>query len=313
MDQVPVVDLSKDEQAVVSSIKFALETYGFFYVLHHGVPPDLVSSMLHQSRLLFDLPQHVKESLSPFDPLLGIGYQGGSAQLLDKHSQKEADAKEGICFSSNAALPGGEWDEADPLANTQQQWPDEDTLPGFRPAAEQYFRALYRLQHRLHLLVDNAAGLNGVLAAHCTRPFCVLKPLRYAGTLSDPSRGRFGAGAHCDWGSLTLLATDEQRGLQIYLEEVGEWLDVPPKPGCFVVNSGDLISRWTNNSARSALHRVLIQAPQPRYSLAFFVYPDLGAVVAPAPHCVGPDRPPLYEPITVQQYYNLKIADSMQK
>jgi len=40
---------------------------------------------------------------------------------------------------------------------------------------------------------------------------------------------------------LTLLLTDGQPGLQINYK--GEWIDVPPRPDCFVVNLGDMLER----------------------------------------------------------------------
>ncbi len=48
-----------------------------------------------------------------------------------------------------------------------------------------------------------------------TQPFCVLKQMRYEGHVSSPGAGLFGAGAHCDWGSWTILATDTMPGLQV--------------------------------------------------------------------------------------------------
>lgn len=63
-----------------------------------------------------------------------------------------------------------------------------------------------------------------------TQPFCVLKQMRYAGQVSSPEAGLFGAGAHCDWGSWTILATAGP-GLQVYFDEAEKWLDVPPQPG----------------------------------------------------------------------------------
>ena len=50
------------------------------------------------------------------------------------------------------------------------------------------------------------------------------------------------AGPHTDWGALTILATDGERGLQICLGQ--EWIEVEPRPGHFVVNLGDMVDRW---------------------------------------------------------------------
>lgn len=49
------------------------------------------------------------------------------------------------------------------------------------------------------------------------------------------------AGAHSDYGMLTLLKTDDAPGLQIYSH--GGWIDVPPKDGAFIINLGDMLER----------------------------------------------------------------------
>ena len=55
-------------------------------------------------------------------------------------------------------------------------------------------------------------------------------------------QGVFGAGAHSDYGMLTLLKTDEHPGLQIWSD--GRFVDVPPKPDTFIVNLGDMLERY---------------------------------------------------------------------
>lgn len=51
---------------------------------------------------------------------------------------------------------------------------------------------------------------------------------------------------------------DETPGLQVHLN--GEWYDVPPVKGAYIVNLGDMLQRWTNDTFRSTLHRVVSQA-----------------------------------------------------
>ncbi len=60
---------------------------------------------------------------------------------------------------------------------------------------------------------------------------------------SPVRQGIFAAGAHSDYGMLTLLATDDAPGLQIWLHSAGRFVDVPPKPGAFIVNLGDMLER----------------------------------------------------------------------
>ncbi len=66
-------------------------------------------------------------------------------------------------------------------------------------------------------------------------------------------QGVYGAGAHTDYGVLTVLATDNNPGLQIYTE--GQWSHVKPVPGTFVINLGDMLERCA-----AAHHAAMISA-----------------------------------------------------
>ena len=107
------------------------------------------------------------------------------------------------------------------------------------------FAAAYSLNRQLNeLLFDSLRMDPPSRAALGSAPFAVLKQLKYAPAGFEEGRDRLsnaslGAGAHADWGSLTVLATDGTPGLQVELD--GEWLPVPPKEGCLIVNAGDQI------------------------------------------------------------------------
>lgn len=115
---------------------------------------------------------------------------------------------------------------------------------------------------------------------------------------------------------VTLLKTDSNPGLQIL--RAGAWVDVPPVPGAYIINLGDmlmrcaapccrhacaapacvqraelsLLHRWTNDRFKSTMHRVVTTGSCDRYSIAFFVEPNFDAVVECLPTCCGPDNPP---------------------
>ncbi len=99
------------------------------------------------------------------------------------------------------------------------------------------------------------------------------------------------AGAHSDYGSLTLLfRLRGQAGLEVQSRDGRTWAPVPvhppgterdPSPPV-LVNIGDLLSYWTNGLLRSTVHRVVFggaavpgeSATEPRYSMAFFSSPS---------------------------------------
>lgn len=57
----------------------------------------------------------------------------------------------------------------------------------------------------------------------------------------DLLQGVYGAGAHTDYGMLTVLITDGTPGLQIHAD--GKWQPVEPVPGTFIINLGDMLER----------------------------------------------------------------------
>lgn len=116
-------------------------------------------------------------------------------------------------------------------------WPDPQLLPDFRPTMEDWHQRLTAIGRALAELMGKALQLeSSYFEPMFAEPIATLRLLHYSQRESDPSRGIFACGAHTDFGFLTLLMTDEHPGLQIYHDN--EWIDVPPRPGSFVVNIG---------------------------------------------------------------------------
>ena len=88
------------------------------------------------------------------------------------------------------------------------------------------------------------------------------------------------AGAHTDYGSITLLFQDDKGGLQVQSPE-GTFVDATPIPNTIVINAADLLARWSNDVIKSTKHRV-VEPPTPlagnvhpaRYSIAYFCNPN---------------------------------------
>lgn len=110
------------------------------------------------------------------------------------------------------------------------------------------------------------------------------------------------AGAHSDYGSITLLFTrPDQPGLEILTPDGNTWASVPVFPENYhsktfppiVVNIGDLLSYWTNGLLKSTVHRVVLAAPvancndadidKDRFSIAIFIQPADDTVLTPIP------------------------------
>lgn len=88
------------------------------------------------------------------------------------------------------------------------------------------------------------------------------------------------AGAHSDYGSITLLfQRPGQPGLEILMPQSlgGGWKMVPIVENAVCVNIGDLLSHWTAGLLRSTVHRVVGSKGGDmggeRFSVAYFCHP----------------------------------------
>lgn len=144
------------------------------------------------------------------------------------------------------------------------------------------------------------------------KPIATLRLLHYEDRASEPDKGIFGAGAHSDFGLITLLATDDIVGLQICKNRDAKpqvWEYVQPLKGAFIVNLGDMLERWSNGIFRSTLHRVLGNG-QERYSIAYFVEPNHDCIVECLPTCQSEKNPPKFPPIKCQDYMLQRYKDT---
>lgn len=92
----------------------------------------------------------------------------------------------------------------------------------------------------------------------------------------------WGVGRHTDYGVLTILLQDDVGGLQVETKD-GSWIEVPPVPGSFVINLGDILEVWTRGAVRAAPHRVKVSSTHDRLSVAMFYAPGFDCVVMPIP------------------------------
>src|SRR5208337_5055335 len=118
----------------------------------------------------------------------------------------------------------------------------------------------------------------------------MLRALNYPNQELPPEAGQMRAGAHSDYGSLTIVRQEEAPGGLEVLNEDGEWVGVEAVPGALVVNIGDLMMQWTNDLWKSTMHRV-VNPPRDkalgsrRISLVFFHQPNYDAMVSCLASC----------------------------
>ena len=153
-------------------------------------------------------------------------------------------------------------------------------MPHFRPSMERYFTAMMALSRRLTWLLASSLSVPHARFASITqRPMASLRLTHYPPL--DPLRisdSHLGAGAHTDYGLLTVVA-QTHAGLEVRNRR-GEWIALPHDPELLVVNLGDMTQRLSGGLYRSTPHRVVNAGSEGRLSLPFFYEPDVDAVIA---------------------------------
>ena len=308
--KVPIVDLTRDDAASV--VRRALHTTGFFYLAHDDervVARDVIDDMFAHSKAFFRLPDDTKARLCG---ARGSGSNRGWTRVheetLDAKNSTVGDSKEGMYIGRECTRE--ELERGAPLVG-RNAWPDETEEPsisGYRRAMERYYDAMVRIGMRLLPLVAAALDLDEDYFDQFWTPThnSLLRPLRYAATKSDAAAGKFAAGAHSDYGGLTILKTDDVPGLEIFID--GQWVPVPPRPNAFIVNTGDLLEIWSNGRLRSTKHRVMTNGDVERFSAAFFFEPNYEAVVAPVVR--NADEAPKYSAIKFGDYLLARYSET---
>jgi isopenicillin N synthase-like dioxygenase len=296
---IPVVDLAAPAADAARRIHEACRDTGFFYVANHGVPAALLAAEFEWARRFFALPLEAKLALHMNNSPSFAGYEPIAGQTLDADSPP--DLKES--FYCAQELPDDHpYVRARLRAYGGNQWPPG--LPGFRAQMLAYYAAVRALGERLMGLVALSLELPRDHFVPLYRyPAGNVRLIRYPPQPADARFNQLGAGAHTDWGGITLLAQDDIGGLEVE-NAAGEWIAARPIPGTFVINLGDMMKRWTNGLYHSNLHRVLNNdtAGRDRYSIAYFYSPDHYARVECLPTCQGPDNPPKFAPCTAGEH-----------
>ena len=290
-DSVPIIDfqmladgLATDQ--VVLQIAEACRDWGFFQIVNHSVPDDLIQDVWKCTRHFFELPVDIKELIlrSKDNPW---GFYNNEL------TKNKRDKKQVFDFTR----PG-----VDDIYRAENRWLSDEQE--FKSVMHEYYRACSVLSSQL--LQTFCRGLN--LPANFLQKdfednhtgfirlnyYPIDDPL--AGSTRKPdSETGYGIHHHTDAGALTILLQDSIGGLQVHKD--GNWYDVQPIEGSFVINIGDMMQVWSNDTYKAAIHRVQAMTTSKRYSIPFFLNPAANAKISPLPSVITDAQPKRYSPI----------------
>jgi len=301
---IPVIDFepmfsgsAKARRKVGETVRDACTQVGFFYAKNHHVDPKIIERTFEAARKFFDLPLEDKLAVDIAKSPNLRGY----TKLLGENTDPTArgDLHEGFDIALDLTT-----DDPDVKAGVfgygPNQWPDD--LPGFREAILNYHAALRVFGHRIFRAFALALEIDeNFFEPLISKPMIQMRVLHYPSQDGPVDDRQIGIGAHSDYECFTMLCTDDVPALQV-LNSAGEWIMAPPIPGCFIVNVGDLMARWTNGYFASTVHRAINRSGRRRYSIPVFFGTNSQSVIEVFPTCQGPGRPPKYPPITAGDY-----------
>jgi isopenicillin N synthase-like dioxygenase len=303
--ELPEVDVAglyagdvEERRVAARHLITACREAGFFYLKGHRVGSALTAELLRQAAAFFG--QSREEKLEHY-----IGKSANHRGYVPPGEEVfyggERDQKESfdLCFEASS-------DDVSLLRHPffgANVWP---SLPGFQQTVSAYYAAVFELGRTL--LRGFALGLElpeTFFDQFVTAPPSQLRMLHYP---PNPAPDvTIGIGAHTDYECFTILLPTTP-GLEV-MNGAGDWIDAPPRDGCFVVNIGDTLEMWTNGELTATSHRVRKVAEE-RFSFPLFFSCDYDVVVAPLPKFVGPSRPARYPALKAGEHLYAQTVQS---
>jgi len=301
---IPVLDLQAlvdgdpdGIQDLALELRQALQEIGFFSIVNHGVSWSLVEDIYSATQTLHALPQTEKDAITmdrTHGGYLGMGagtsYASEIAGEVRKPNQNEAFfVHEGGYRESN-------------------QYPD---LAGFKELTASYIRNMEGLANSLMTLLALSLGLDAsFFAKDFDVPSVTLRMSHYP--VMQYTDNEWGLAPHTDSSIFTFLPVNDTPGLEV--RPAGhDWIQPSVIPCSFLVNSGDMLKRWTNGDYLSTAHRASNLSDVDRYAVPFFYGARDDAVVDPVPTTVSESNPSRYEPITYGDYQRWFIDRNYRK
>lgn len=286
-DSIPTIDLqgldASNRSEIIQKIAHACRNYGFFQIVNHGVPEEVINNMMSVSKEFFNLPESERMKNYSDDPLKTTRL----STSFNVKTEKVSNWRDYLRLHCH------------PLEDYVHEWPANP--PSFREDVAEYSRQLRRLALRLLDAISESLGLekdyiNNTLGKHGQH-----MAINYYPPCPEPDL-TYGLPAHADPNVITILLQNDVAGLQVLKD--GKWVTINPVPNTFIVNIGDQIQVISNDRYKSVLHRALVNSEKERMSIPTFYCPSPDAIIRPAPQLIDNYHTVQYKEFEYNEYYN---------
>ncbi|KAG0620488.1 hypothetical protein M758_4G220000 [Ceratodon purpureus] len=275
---LPVIDLAEGGPDVVAQIGQACSEWGFFQVVNHGVPVELLERMRQIGAHFYARPLEEKLAYACKDP--GTAPEGYGSRLLVKDEQV-MDWRD---YIDHHTLPLSR--------RNVNRWPADP--PHYRSTMEEFSDETCKLAQRLLGFISESLGLPTEFLVDAIGEPAQNIVINYYPPCPQPHL-TLGLQSHSDMGAITLLLQDDVPGLQVVKNH--EWFTIQPIRDAFVVNLGDMSQILSNDKYKSCEHRAVVNGERSRLSVVAFYDPAKSKLISPASPLVDKDHPALFPSI----------------
>ncbi len=311
MNSLPIIDIAPlyqndpvARQAVARQIDAACREWGFYYIKGHPISPSRIAELKAAAEDFFARPAEEKLRIDITQSAHHRGYGAIATEQLDP--TQPSDFKETFDMGFHMAA-----EHPDVLAGKPLRGPNRHPeIAGWQALMQGHYEDMHALSLTLLRAMAEALGIEeDFFDQRFAEPISVFRMIHYPPRQQASSSDQPGAGAHTDYGCITLLYQDNAGGLQVQSLS-GEWIDAPPIVGTYVVNIGDMMARWSNDRYKSTPHRVISPLGVDRYSMPFFAEPHPDTEISCLPNCSSAENPAKYPPVSCSAYMLSRFAET---
>ena len=290
-----------DKVTFVNNLFSGLKDYGFIILVDHPVDAKVTSKAYDLIHEFFQLPVETKRKYTCKE---GGGQRGYTAFGVEhaKNSQYP-DLKEFWHVGRDTLVDPVRFGKYFP-ANI---WPTE--IPEFKDT----FLKLYNALDTTSVVILDALGMALDVPQDYFRNMVqdgnsIIRPIHYPPLDANAPKNSVRSAAHEDINLITVMVGATSSGLEL-LDRDGQWLKVETNEKQLVVDSGDMLSRLTNDVIPATTHRVVnpADATSNRYSMPYFVHPNPDTVLSCIPSCLGTGAK--YEPINSHEWLMIRLRE----